>query len=300
MLTIPDLNRLKVFYVVYANKSIVRAANVLNVTRSAVSQSLKTLEEEVHAPLFIRDSKKVQPTPAAESLFKLMEPFLQDLDAALQNIETGRKYPTGHLRIGAPLDFGSDYLTNVIGKFRQAHPTVSYELILGVPVKQLELLVEGKIDIAFIDNGDVFSKSYPISVETVQREDFVLVSNAKFYSENIKGDHSLSKLQSLPIVDYLPHAPVVRMWFKHHFGKSITDLSVSYSAESVRAVLKAISLGMGVGVIPSHLIDAEANRLKIISTEKKNLVNQITLALPLAKKLTLTEKTFISFFKAQK
>ncbi|MBK7889930.1 MAG: LysR family transcriptional regulator [Bdellovibrionales bacterium] len=300
MLTIPDLNRLKVFYVVYANRSIVRAANVLNVTRSAVSQSLKALEKEVHAPLFLRNSKKVQPTPAAETLFKLMEPFLQELESALQNIETGRKHPTGHLRIGAPLDFGSDYLTNVIGKFRQAHPTVSYELILGVPIKQLELLLEGKLDIAFIDNGDVFSKSYPISVETIQREDFVLVSNAKFYAENIKGDHSLSRLQRLPIVDYLPHAPVTRMWFKHHFGKSITDLNVSYSAESVRAVLNAVSLGMGVGVIPSHLIGAEANRLKIISTDKKNLVNQIALALPLAKKLTLTEKTFVSFLKAQK
>lgn len=300
MLTIPDLNRLKVFYVVYVNKSIVRAANVLNVTRSAVSQSLKALEAEVHAPLFVRDSKKVQPTPAAESLFKLMGPFLQELESALQHIETGRKHPTGHLRIGAPLDFGSDYLTSVIGKFKQIYPTVSYELILGVPVKQLELLVAGKLDIAFIDNGDVFVKSYPISVEIIQREDFVLVSNAKFYAENVKGDHALSSLQRLPIVDYLPHAPVARMWFKHHFGKSITDLNVSYSAESVRAVLKAISLGMGVGIIPSHLVEAEANRLKIISSEKKNLVNQITLALPLSKKLTLTEKTFISFLKAQK
>jgi DNA-binding transcriptional LysR family regulator len=300
MLTIPDLNRLKVFYVVYANKSIVRAANVLNVTRSAVSQSLKALEEEVHATLFVRDSKKMQPTPAAESLFKLMGPFLQELESALQNIETGRRHPTGHLRIGAPLDFGSDYLTNVIGKFRLVHPTVSYELILGVPVKQLELLIEGKLDIAFIDNGDVFSKSYPISVETIQREDFILVSSANFYSEHIKGDHSLSRLQSLSIVDYLPHAPVARMWFKHHFNKSITDLNVCYSAESVRAVLKAVSLGLGIGVIPSHLIGAEANPLKVISTDKKNLVNQITLALPLAKKLTITEKTFISFLKSQK
>lgn len=279
---------------------IVRTAHVLNVTRSAVSQSLRALEEEVHVTLFIRDSKKVQPTPAADSLFKLMEPFLQELESALQSIETGRQRPTGHLRIGAPLDFGSDYLTNIIGLFRQAHPTVSYELILGVPIKQLELLVKGQLDIAFIDNGDVFAKSYPISVETIQREDFVLASNAKFYAENVKGDHSLSRLQNLPIVDYLPHAPVARMWFKHHFSKSITDLNVSYSAESVRAVVRAISLGMGVGVIPSHLVDTEANRLKIISTEKKNLVNQITLALPLSKKLSLTEKTFISFAKNQK
>lgn len=300
MLTIPDLNKLKVFYVVYTHKSIVRAAGILNVTRSAVSQSLKTLEKELHTPLFIRDSKKVQPTPAADSIFKLMGPFFLELESTLHTLETGRKHPTGHLRIGAPLDFGSDYLTNIIGKFREVHPTVSYELILGVPIKQLELLTEGKLDLAFIDNGDVFAKTFPISIETIQSEEFVLVSNTKFYAEHIKGDHSLTKLQSLAIVDYLPHAPVARMWFKHHFNKSITNLQVRYSAESVRAVIKAISLGLGMGVVPRHLINSEMNRFKIISTSKKNLINQITLALPLAKKLTLTEKTFISFLRSQK
>ena len=297
MLIIPDLNRLKVFYVVYANQSIIRAANILNVTRSAVSQNLKALEKEMRVSLFIRNSKKVQPTPAADSIFKTMQPFLQELESAQQTIETGRKNPTGHLRIGAPLDFGSNYLTHVIGKFKQLYPTVTYEVILGVPIKQITLLIDGKLDFAFIDNGDVFSKSYPISTETVQREEFVLVCSSKFYSEKIKGIHTLSNLQNLPVVDYLHHAPVTRMWFKHHFNKSITDITVAYSAESVRAVLKAISLGLGIGVIPEHLINAEAN-LKIIATEKKNLVNHIALALPLEKKLTLTEKTFISFLKS--
>lgn len=298
MLTIPDLNRLKVFYVVYSNKSIVRAAIVLNVTRSAVSQSLKALEEEVHATLFVRNSKKMLATPAADSLYKLMVPFFQDLNSALQNIETGRLHPIGHLRIGAPLDFGSDHLTQVIAKFRKAYPEVTIELILGVPVKQLDLLCEGRLDIAFIDNGDVFEKSYPISVNTVQREEFLMVSGAKFYADNIKGDRSLAKLQRLPIVDYLPHAPVTRMWFKHHFNKSITDLTVVYSAESVRGVIKAISLGMGIGVVPRHLIQSASGQYKVISTERKELVNQISLALPLSKKLTLTEKTFISFCEA--
>lgn len=115
----------------------------------------------------------------------------------------------------------------------------------------------------------------------------------------MKGDSSLAKLQSLPIVDYLPHAPVARMWFKHHFNKSITDLKVVYSAESVRAVFKALLLGIGAGVIPAHLLKDNPGKLKIISTSKKNLVNQITLALPLSKKLSLTEKTFISFLKSQ-
>lgn len=300
MLTIPDLNRLKIFYFVYAHKSIVRAANELNVTRSAVSQSLKALEEEIHSTLFIRDSKKVQPTLAADSLYKLMTPFFQELESTLRHIETGRKNPTGHLRIGAPLDFGSDHLTEVIAHFKQANPGVSFELVLGVPVKQLDLLCSGKLDIAFIDNGDVFAKSYPISIETVQKEEFVLTASSKFYSEHIKGDHSLKKLQSLPMLDYLPHGPVVRMWLKYHFGKSISDLNVVYSAESVRAVLKAINSGMGLGVVPYQLLQEEKSRYKIISTDKKNLINYISLALPLSKKLTYTEKSFINFYKSQR
>lgn len=294
------MNRLKVFYVVYANNSIIRAANVLNVTRSAVSQSLKALEEEVHAPLFVRDSKKMQPTPAAEALFKLMGPFFQELSGALRHIETGRKHPTGHLRIGAPLDFGSDHLTEVIAKFRQQHPTVTFELVLGVPVKQLDLLTEGKLDIAFIDNGDVFVKNYPISIETVQREEFVLAADLKFYSEHIRGDHSLKNLQNKPMVDYLPHAPVARMWFKHHFNKNISDLNVVYSAESVRGVHQAIAQRIGMGVLPARFAAVEKARLRIISTDKKELINQIAVALPLSKKLTLTERSFLNFYKEKK
>jgi len=298
MLTIPDLNKLKVFYVVYMNKSIVRAANVLNVTRSAVSQSLKSLEDETHTTLFVRDSKKVQPTQAADLFFNLMGPFLRELESVLHQIETGKKKPTGHLRIGAPLDFGSNHLTEVVAKFRTKYPTVTFEIILGVPVRQLDKLMQGELDLAFIDNGNVFLKNYPISVETIQREEFALVANAKFYAENVKGKHSLSLLQSLPIVDYLPHAPVARMWFKHNFGKAISDLKVVYSAESVRAVVKAISLGMGVGVIPAQMIPKnKMEQFKVITTEKNAMINQITLALPLSKKLTYTEKAFISFYK---
>lgn len=298
MLTIPDLNRLKVFYVVYLNKSIVRAANVLNVTRSAVSQNLKALEQEIHTPLFIRNSKKVQATSAGDSLFTLMGPFLQELESALHLIETGKISPTGHLRIGAPLDFGSGHLTEVIAKFRSKYSSVNFEVILGVPGKLLDMLNLGKLDLAFIDNGDVFSKSYPISVETVQKEEFILAANSKFYEENIKGNHSLHLIQKLPFVDYLPHAPVARMWFKHNFGKAISDLEVVFSAESVRAVVRAIESGMGVGVIPSQLINMKNGKLlKVIATEKKAMINYIALALPLSKKLTYTEKAFISFYK---
>ncbi len=102
MLTIPDLNRVKVFYVVYKSTSLIKAAHVLNITRSAVSQSLKALEEELQTKLFIRDSKKILPTEPAELLFRAIEPFMTELQATIAQIETGKNSPAGHLRIHHP------------------------------------------------------------------------------------------------------------------------------------------------------------------------------------------------------
>ncbi|MES2801203.1 MAG: LysR family transcriptional regulator [Bdellovibrionota bacterium] len=165
MLTIQNFERLKVFHVVYLNKSILKASHILSVTRSAVSQSLKGLEEELKVPLFIRDSKNFQPTAEAEQLFLVINPFVNELHSTLQQIESGIKSPAGHLRIGAPLDFGSTNLTRLIGQFRKKYPLITFELVLAVPIKQLDLLCAGKLDLAFIDNGDIHSEKYPVSIQ---------------------------------------------------------------------------------------------------------------------------------------
>src|SRR4051812_47081030 len=132
MLTLPNFERLKIFHAVYENLSIQKAADSLFVTRSAVSQSLKLLEEEIDRKLFVRNSKAFQPTLEADSLFKTIDPFILSLQETFKGFELGAKTPVGKLRIGAPLDFGSGYLTEIIGKFKKKFPEVTYELVLGV------------------------------------------------------------------------------------------------------------------------------------------------------------------------
>src|SRR5688572_30395054 len=99
MLTLPDLNRVRVFHEVYTARSLVGAAQALGTTRSAVSQSLKALERELNTKLFFRDSKKVLPTAPAEVLFRATEPLLAGLRVAIETIETGRTQASGLLRI---------------------------------------------------------------------------------------------------------------------------------------------------------------------------------------------------------
>jgi DNA-binding transcriptional LysR family regulator len=299
MLTIPNFERLKIFHIVYLNRSIVKAAHVLNVTRSAVSQSLKGLEQELGFPLFIRDSKNFQPTAEAEHLFQAIHPFVNELQSALQHLESGIKKPVGHLRIGAPQDFGSGLLTKIIARFRRKYPEVTFELELAVPIKQLDLLCQGKLDLAFIDNGDIHAEKYPVSVQTILREEFVMASSEKIYKELSLNQLMPAKLSELPVVDYLPYAPVTRMWIKHHFTKAPANLNVVFSAESVRAVLNAIQSDVGVGIVPLHLITGEFKNLKVVATTKKPFVNQMMMARQLGRKTSFRENEFLKFCRQE-
>lgn len=297
MLTHMNLERLKVFYAIYLRRSIVLAAQDLHVTRSAVSQSLKQLESEAGVILFLRDSKKFKPTPEAEELYRTLKPFMEELSATMQGFETGRKMIKGLLKVGAPMDFGSDRLTKLIAQFRRKHPEVTFELTLATPLRQLEMLKKGELDLALIDNGDVHAGAFPVRVQTVFKEDFVLVCSNKNYKDwNLK-NASWQDLAQRPFVDYLAHGPVVRMWFKHHFNKSNMDIAVVYSAESVRAVLKAVSLDMGLGVVPQQLLRDEFADLKVITTERKSFINEIVLARLLEKKPSAREQEFVQLLK---
>lgn len=298
MLTLPNFERLKIFHVVYGNKSILKAAEMLNVTRSAVSQSIKSLEAELGTTLFIRDSKKFLSTPDADQLFKVVKAFVDELNSTLSHIESGQKFPVGHLKIGAPMDFGSDILTKIIGQFRKKFPGVTFELHLAVPIKQLDLLCRGELDLAFIDNGDIHSEKYPVTIQSLMKEEFVLVTSEKLFTDFRLQSLSMDTFAHLPIVDYLNHAPVMQMWIKNHFKKASSKLNVVYSAESVRAILHAISENIGVGIVPRRLLGGEFKKLRVIESNKK-FINQMLIARQQGKKASLRETEFMKFYRQE-
>lgn len=299
MLTHLNFEKLKIFHIVYLNKSILKASQILNVTRSAVSQSLKSLEEELKFSLFIRDSKKFQPTSEADQLFQAINPFVNQLHTTLESLESGRKNPTGLLRIGAPMDLGSDHLTKIIGHFRKKYPEVTFEITLAIPIKQLDLLCAGKLDIAFIDNGDVHAAKYDVSFQSVMKEEFVMVASDKMIKAYKIGSRSgFQDLAKIPLVDYVSHGPVARMWFNHHFNKIPSKLNLVFSAESVRAVLNAISADIGIGVIPQRILsEGGSKHLHVIETVKKPFINQIMIARQVGRPKSFRETEFINFFR---
>lgn len=302
---LPDFNRLKVFYYVFNLKSIVAAANQLHVTQPAVSQHIQKLESELKTTLFIRLHKKLAPTAAADRLFGIIKPFVEELDAGVKSIMQARERPSGLLRIGSPVEFGKEYFPGIFAGFRRQYPEVHYFLKLADPASLFASVREGELDFALID---VFLTQEQLlgdfgfySIEPLVEEEVILACSREYYDRSIHKDHSFDHLASKEFISYEFRTLALKNWFKHHFGKSPAKLNVVMTVESHQTVITGMKNHLGLGIVASHLVWDEISRGVIVpvSTRKKEVINWISLLQLQDKTPNLTERTFLAYLKEE-
>jgi len=296
-----NLDRMKVFYYVSAEGSVVSAAKKLNVSQSAVSQSLQKLESEIKTHLFTRLHQQLVPTAAGERLFATVRPFMTELDLCLKTLDKAKDQPFGELRIGAPVEFGKAYIPIVVGSFREKYPEVTFYLKLGNTATLLTMLKKGQIDFALVDKFQTenqFLGDHSIyHFHSVAEEKIILACSQRYYVKSIKSDHSFKNLINQNFITYRQDAHNLKSWFKHYFKKSNVRIQSVLTVDSHQAIITAIQHHVGMGIIASHIVSKEIQQGTIIGikTSKSEIRNQISLTQLQDKIPTLTEKTFIAF-----
>ncbi|MBU8848869.1 MAG: LysR family transcriptional regulator [Desulfobacterales bacterium] len=300
---LPDFNRLKVFYYIFAQKSVVSAARELNITASAVSQTLNKLESELNVLLFTRLHKKLVPTSAGDQLFEILQPFIRDLEAGIKQMKQAKRVPSGLLRIGSPIEFGKSYFPGLFASFRQRYPEVVFTMKLGDPAKIFPMINAGELDFGLVDiflTQDQISGDFGIySIEPLIDEEVIMACSKRYYEREIKGDHSFENLASKEFISYQKSSLTLKNWFKHHFNKFSAGLNRVLTVDSHQAVITGIKTQLGMGVIASHIVSRDIKRGKIIpiKTAKRDVINNISLVQLQDKVPSLTEKVFINFLK---
>src|SRR5580700_7276500 len=97
----PDLNDLLAFVTVAREGSFTKAAAQLGVSQSALSHTIRRLEERLGLRLLTRTTRSVAPTEAGERLLRAAEPRLEEIDAELAALSALRDKPSGTIRITA-------------------------------------------------------------------------------------------------------------------------------------------------------------------------------------------------------
>ncbi len=123
---LPDL---AVFALVAERRSFRAAAQVLGVTASALSHTIRNLEARLDVRLLNRTTRSVAPTEAGERLLARLTPALADIDAALDEVAMFRDRPAGRLRVNVASTAARMLLAPRLGGFMNAYPDVRVEIV---------------------------------------------------------------------------------------------------------------------------------------------------------------------------
>ena len=142
-----ELRHLRTLAALRSSGSLVRAAQLLNLTQSALSHQIKMMEDRYGVPLFERKSVPLACTAAGERVLTLADMTWPAVEQAERDIVRLNQGDTGQLRVVLECHTCFDWLMPVMDTFRQRWPEVEIDLVSGFHSEPVELLRSGEADL---------------------------------------------------------------------------------------------------------------------------------------------------------
>jgi DNA-binding transcriptional LysR family regulator len=232
------------FYYVAKLKSFTRAAEATYRTQSALTQQVKSIEEELECQLFERIGKrKINLTPLGERFFRFSESLLEEYERLIGDIEKDKGLKKGRLKLAAPFTTLYHLLPDVIRKFNRKFPWVELSLFDRLQGEVVELIRGGDVDLGF-----VLESSLPAELNSFRwkKVEPVLLTPAGHPLAKEK-KVSLERIAQYPLIlpsksSDLKHRSRLEELFRQH------DLKHTVIMESSNIELSSIYVEMGLGV----------------------------------------------------
>ena len=172
-----ELNELATFAIVATERSFTRAAAKLGVSQSALSHTIRRLEQRLDLQLLARTTKSVAPTAAGAALLKDLAPALEQINRALDSARSNRHRPAGRLRIVMSRSAAVMVLLPRIAAFAEAYPDIVLDVVTATgPID----LVAGEFD-AGIQLGEYIQKDM-IAVRVTSELRLAVVGSPRYFA----------------------------------------------------------------------------------------------------------------------
>ena len=245
----PGLNALKAFEVAGSTGSFTRAAELLNVTQSAVSRQVRQLEEQLGESLLERRHHHLELTNAGRLLLRALHQSFNKIEGTVRSIQ--QKTHTNRLHINAPPTFTSRWLMPRLGRLREKHP----ELELSITTCLQDSLAQtGTLDCA-IRFGDGEWDGLDSSLLIQERH--IAVCAPSLYAREWSNGIDLNRLTLLHV---LAREDQRYLTWKHWLDAArITgvDTEGGYEFDLLDLAICAATDGLGITIADWHMVAQE-------------------------------------------
>ncbi|MFJ4918997.1 LysR family transcriptional regulator [Streptomyces sp. NPDC088725] len=241
-----ELRHLEYFVAVAEERHFTRAAQRLMVSQSGLSASVRALERELGARLFVRTTRRVELTGAGTALLAEASRALASVRAAKEAVAAVQGLLRGELAVGAEQCVAGVHVPALLARFRAEHPEVEVRLRQAGSAALVEDVAAGRLDLAFV----AVCGGVPEGVRLVPlaREPMVLLCHP---------DHPLAGAEKAEwaalgdevFVDFQADWGARRVT-DQAFAAARTERRVALEVNDVHSLIELIGHGLGIAVVP--------------------------------------------------
>ena len=256
-----DWDKLKIFHAVAEAGSFTNATINLNLSQSAISRQIQSLEQDLKVQLFERHARGLTLTENGEYVFKTAHEVISKLKEVETSLGDKKNKPSGKLTVTTVVSFGTTWLTPRIQEFMQLNPEIEVELIFDD--KELDLSTR-QADIG------IFMRR-PKQLNYIQKKlidiNYHIYGSPKYLEKN-GYPKSLNDLNNHKFISFGRGAPspvfnpdwALKLGLKDGAKKRKTAMRVN----SVYGLLLAVQSGVGLAALPDYITLNQPNIVKVL------------------------------------
>jgi len=277
-----ELSQLEVFLAVAREHRFSRAAEKLYRTQSAVSQTIRKLEDELGESLFDRSSREGVLTDAGQVLFEYAEKLLNLRHDAHVSLAELRELQKGKLVIAAN-EFTALYLLPVLAEFRRLHPMIKITVQRALGSRIPDDVLQHSAELGVLSYKPEEPQLHSI---VVYLDELVLVVPPKHPLATAKRV-SIRQLGAESFVAHIFSSPYREKVLKT-FQKHKTPLHMDLELPTLQAIKQFVALGSGVALMPEMSVETEVARGELVRIPVRELRVQRKLRLVYRKEAGLS------------
>ncbi len=292
-----QIETLKVFCDLSETESFTKAAQINDITQSAVSQQIRSLENQFRATLIERSKKKFRLTREGQILYEHSKQIIQTYDTLRAQLQELRDVVSGTLRVATIYSIGLYDLPPYLKRFLRTHRTVNVHVEYHRANRVYDDVLSNVCDVGLVAYA---VKESRLEVIPLWRDKLVLVCSPR-HPLSGRGSVPLNALRGERFISFEPDIPTRRAIDKALRTEGV-EVQHVMEVDNIETVKRAVEIELGISIIPQSTVAQEVRNGTLCEVEiaGADFWRPVSAILKKSKVLSPAMKQFITILKEPK
>lgn len=259
-----QIESFRVFRDLVESQSFSKAAQLNQITQSAVSQQIRAMEDKFSALLIERSSKRFALTREGECVYQASKEMLMHFETLRHQLDEMHNVISGNLRLSTVYSIGLHELPPYLKKFLRLYPQVNIHVEYRRSNEVYQEVLDGASDIGLV--------AFPIpkkgiKIDAFKRDKLLIICSPNHRLAN-KKEVDLEELDGCKFIAFEPDIPT-RKAIDQIFSSARMEIRPIMEFDNIETVKRAVEIDAGISIVPQATVEQEVRAGTLMALDFK-------------------------------